>query len=75
MPHDLILLDPPYDTGAGQVALDRMLRLGWIGPATWIALETRKNEDIAVKSLEIDAERRIGKAKLTVLRLARRGLA
>ena len=75
VPHDLILLDPPYDTGAGQVALDRMLRLGWIGPATWIALETRKNEDIAVKSLEIDAERRIGKAKLTVLRLARRGLA
>lgn len=66
----MILLDPPYDTGAGQVALDRMLRLGWIGPATWIALETRKNEDITIRSLEIETERRIGKAKLSLLRLA-----
>lgn len=68
-PHDLILLDPPYDTGAGQVALDRMARLGWIGTATWIALETRKDEDIAVKALDIEAERKVGKAKLTILRL------
>ncbi len=68
-PHDLILLDPPYDTGAGQVALDRMTRLGWVGPATWIALETRKDEAVAVKSLEIEAERVVGKAKITLLRL------
>ena len=69
-PHDLILLDPPYGTGAGQVALDRMLRLGWIGEATWIALETAKDEDVAVKLLAIEAERKVGKAKLTLLRLA-----
>ena len=72
-PHDLILLDPPYGTGAGQVALDRMLRLGWIGEATWIALETAKDEDVAVKLLAIDAERKVGKAKLTWLRLASPG--
>lgn len=68
--HDLILLDPPYETGAGQVALDRMVRLGWIGSATWIALETRKNEEIAIKKLEIEAERVVGKAKITLLSLA-----
>lgn len=67
VPHDLILLDPPYETGAGQVALDRMARLGWIGPATWVALETRKNEDIAVKGLQTEAERVVGKAKITLL--------
>ena len=67
--HDLILLDPPYDTGAGQVALDRMLRLGWIGPATWIALETHKREEIKLRGLAIEAERVVGKAKLTILRL------
>ena len=65
--HDLILLDPPYETGAGQVALDRMARLGWIGPATWIALETRKDEKIDVKALELEAERVVGKAKITLL--------
>ena len=69
-PHDLILLDPPYDTGAGQVALDRMLRLGWIGDATWIALETARDETVEVKGLTIEAERPVGKAKLTLLRLA-----
>lgn len=67
--HDLIFLDPPYYTGAANVALDRMTRLGWIGPATWIAVETAKNEDVEVKRLELEAERRVGKAKITLLKL------
>ncbi|WDA40376.1 16S rRNA (guanine(966)-N(2))-methyltransferase RsmD [Erythrobacter sp. BLCC-B19] len=69
-PLDLILADPPYKSGAGDVALDRMLRLGWIGPETWIALETAFNEDVAVKGLTLEAERRVGKGKLSLLRLA-----
>lgn len=69
VPHDLLLLDPPYRTGAGQVALDRLLRLGWIGEATWIALETANDEDVSVNGLEIEAERKVGKAKLTLMRL------
>lgn len=67
---DLLLLDPPYGTGAGAVALDRLLRLGWIGEATWIAVETGADESVAVKGLSVEAERRVGKAKLTLLRLA-----
>lgn len=68
-PLDLILADPPYHSGAGEVALDRLLRLGWIGPETWIALETAFNEDIAIKGLALDTERRVGKGKLHLLRL------
>ncbi|MGQ7829359.1 16S rRNA (guanine(966)-N(2))-methyltransferase RsmD [Altererythrobacter sp. Z27] len=68
-PYDLILLDPPYDTGAGAVALDRMLRLGWIGPATWIAVETGAKESVEVKGMSLDAERKVGKAKLSLLTL------
>ena len=67
---DLILLDPPYDTGAGAVALDRMHRLGWIGPQSWISLETGAKETVAIKGLVIEAERTIGKAKLILCRLA-----
>jgi len=67
---DLLLLDPPYGTGAGAVALDRLLRLGWIGDATWAAVETGADEAVAVKGLSVEAERRVGKAKLTLLRLA-----
>jgi len=68
-PLDLILMDPPYGSGAGEVALDKMVRLGWIGPATWISLETQINEVPQVKSLEIVAERKVGRAKLTLFRL------
>jgi len=67
---DLILLDPPYRTGAGAVALDRLLRLGWIGSATWMALETAHDEPIAIRGLAIESTRQVGKAKLTILRCA-----
>ncbi len=68
-PLDLILADPPYHSGAGEVALDRLLRLGWIGPETWIALETAFNEDVAIKGLSVETERKVGKGKLHLLRL------
>ncbi len=68
-PLDLILLDPPYNTGAGGVALDRLVRLGWIGPATWIALETARTEDPKVKRLEVESDRKVGSARVTLLRL------
>ena len=61
-------MDPPYGTGAGSVALERLHRLGWVGPATWISLETAKAEDASVKGFAVDAERVHGKAKLTLLR-------
>lgn len=69
-PHDLILLDPPYGTGAAAVACDRLLRLGWIGPGTWIAIETGAKETTAVGGLSLDVERTVGKGKLSLLRLA-----
>ena len=68
-PLDLLLLDPPYNSGAGAVALDKLQRLGWIGPATWISLETAVNEEPEVKGLEAVADRKVGKARLTLLRM------
>lgn len=70
-PYDLLLLDPPYRTGAANVALDRLLRLGWIGPATWVAVETSDKESVEVKGMEIAAERKVGKAHLTLLNASR----
>ena len=68
-PLDLILLDPPYGSGAGAVALEKLGRLGWIGEATWISLETAFNEEPKIKGLEAVAERKVGKARITLLRL------
>lgn len=68
-PLDVILLDPPYKTGAGAVAIDKLVRLGWIGEGTWVSLETEAKEVPQIKSLEIESERTVGKARLTLLRL------
>lgn len=69
-PLDLILMDPPYGTGAGAVALDKLNRQGWIGPATWVSIETAKNEQVEVDGFTADADRTHGKARLTLLRKA-----
>jgi len=68
--YDLILIDAPYDTGAGSVALDKLNRLGWIGPDSLISIETAEKEEVEIAGFEIDATRKVGKAKLTLLRLA-----
>jgi 16S rRNA (guanine966-N2)-methyltransferase len=67
-PYDLILLDPPYATGAGSVALDRLQRLGWFAPGALISVETSKAETVEIAGLAVEAERSHGKAKLTLLR-------
>jgi len=69
-PLDLIMMDPPYGTGAGLVALDKLARLGWVSPATWISIETAKAEEIAPPGFTVDATRVHGKARLTLLRQA-----
>ncbi len=67
-PYDLILLDPPYESGAGIVALERLLRLGWVAPGALASVETTKKEMIIVEGFDVDVERIHGKAKLTLLR-------
>jgi 16S rRNA (guanine966-N2)-methyltransferase len=68
-PCDLLLLDPPYETGAGAVALDKLKRLGWIAPGAWISVETSNRETLSVKGFEIDTTRDVGKARLHLMRL------
>ena len=68
--YDLLMLDPPYGTGAASVALDKLRRLGWIGPDSWVSVETGHSETVDVAGFAIDADRKVGKARLTLLRLA-----
>lgn len=67
---DLLLLDPPYGSGAGAVALDKLRRHGWIAPGAWISVETARREALDVKGFEVDATRDTGKARLHLLRPA-----
>ena len=67
-PFDVILMDPPYASGAGSVALDKLGRLGWFAPSAWISIETGNKEDVDVRGYVIDTVRNVGKARLTLLR-------
>lgn len=67
-PLDILFMDPPYGTGAGAVGLDKLSRLGWTGPASWISIETDRKEEIVVKGFVVDTMRDVGKARLTLLR-------
>ncbi|WP_375250198.1 16S rRNA (guanine(966)-N(2))-methyltransferase RsmD [Sphingomonas sp.] len=69
-PLDIVMMDPPYGTGAGAVAADKLARLGWIGPATWVSIETAREETVDVAGFAPDADRIHGRARLTLLRLA-----
>jgi 16S rRNA (guanine966-N2)-methyltransferase len=68
-PLDLIMMDPPYGTGAGAVALDKLGRLGWAGPATWISVEVARDETIELAGFVTEAERVHGRAKLVLFRM------
>jgi 16S rRNA (guanine966-N2)-methyltransferase len=67
---DLILMDPPYESGAGGVALDKLNRLGWVGPQSWISIETSRREDVEVQGFTVETVRDIGRARLHLLRPA-----
>jgi 16S rRNA (guanine966-N2)-methyltransferase len=67
-PADIVLMDPPYLSGAGSVALDKLGRFGWFAPSAWISVETSIKEDVEVKGFIVDNVRNVGKAKITLLR-------
>lgn len=69
-PHafDLLLLDAPYGTGAGSVAIDKLSRHGWTSADCWIAIETAANESVDVSGFAVETTRRVGKAQLTLMR-------
>jgi 16S rRNA (guanine966-N2)-methyltransferase len=64
---DLLLFDPPYESGGAGALLERLTRLGWAAPAAWATVETRYDEQVSADGWVLDAERIYGKAKLSVL--------
>ena len=66
-PCDLIMLDPPYASGAGEAALARLAANGWIAPHALISVETGKKEAVA-SDYEVLVVRDHGKARLHLLR-------
>ena len=67
-PFDLILIDPPYGQSLEQSALERIMRDSWLAEGGWISVEKGPEALRIPEGLEVEAERRFGKARLLLLR-------
>jgi 16S rRNA (guanine966-N2)-methyltransferase len=67
-PVDLLFLDPPYRSGLGAGALASARAGGWVAPHAWISLETARDEAVNIAGFEVETQRPVGKASLTLLR-------
>lgn len=65
-PCDIVFIDPPYRTGLAEPALERVA--GWLAPGGWISLESHGESVNLPPGLAVVAERRFGKAVITLLR-------
>lgn len=67
-PFDLVLADPPYEEGSGTAVAEAVAKAGWLAPGGWMAVETHRGDAVAPpEGWEVDAERDVGRARITIL--------
>ena len=68
-PFDLVFADPPYLPGSGTAVAAAVAKSGWLPPGGWMAIETHRGDAVEPpEGWEIEAERDVGRARLTILR-------
>lgn len=67
-PFDVVFADPPYAPGSGSAVVRAVADAGWLSRGGWLAIETAKSESVDPGAWAIDAERRVGRARLTLIR-------
>jgi len=67
-PCDLVFMDPPYGSGLAQTALDRIAGSGWLAPGAWVSVELHGEELQVPDGLQLEAERKFGRATLILIR-------
>jgi 16S rRNA (guanine966-N2)-methyltransferase len=68
-PFDLVFADPPYEPGSGTTVAAAVAKGSWLAAGGWMAIETHRGDAVTPpEGWEIDAERDVGRARLTLLR-------
>ena len=65
---DLVFADPPYAPGSGSAAVKAVVDAGWLAGGGWLSVETARRDAVDPRGLIVEAERDVGRAKLTLLR-------
>ena len=67
-PFDLVFADPPYGAGSGDTVIQAVRSANWLAAGGWLAIETEAREPVDPGDWAIEAERRVGRARLTLIR-------
>ncbi|HET9335516.1 MAG TPA: 16S rRNA (guanine(966)-N(2))-methyltransferase RsmD [Sphingomicrobium sp.] len=68
-PFDLVLADPPYQPGSGTAVAAAVAKSLWLAPGGWMAVETHRGDAVEPpEGWQVDTERDVGRARLTLLR-------
>jgi len=68
-PFDLLFADPPYEAGSGTAVAAAVAKAGWLAARGWMAVETHRGDAVdPPRGWEVEAERDVGRARLTLLR-------
>ena len=67
-PFDLIFADPPYAPGSGTAVVEAVRGANWLSDGGWLAIETEAREPVDAGDWAVDADRRVGRARLTLIR-------
>ena len=67
-PFHILFADPPYEPGSGSAALAHVLAAEWAAAGAWIFIETKRREAVDPQGCTIEAERDVGRARITLLR-------
>lgn len=68
-PFDLIFADPPYAPGSGSAVVRAVSEAGWLAASGWLAVETARGDAVDPVRCVLEAERDVGRARITLLRL------
>lgn len=67
-PFDVIFADPPYAPGSGTAVVNSIRDAGWLAKGGWLAIETEAREAVDPGDWRLDAERQVGRARLSLIR-------
>ena len=67
-PVELVFADPPYTPGSGSRIVKAVSDAEWLAAGGWMSVETDRRDAVDAAGYEVEVEREIGRARITLLR-------
>ena len=67
-PVELVFADPPYTPGSGSRIVKAVSDAEWLAAGGWMSVETDRRDAVDAAGYEVEVEREMGRARITLLR-------